>query len=116
MTLALGMITIDTADAEKLAGWWAEQLGGVITETNGGWYVVMKVEALPILMSFQKVEDPTPGKNKVHLDLHTDDDLDAEVDRWVDAGATSLGRRNAGEFHWVTLTDPDGNEFCIASE
>ena len=73
MTLALGMITIDTADAEKLAGWWAEQLGGVITETNGGWYVVVKVEALPVMMSFQKVEDPTPGKNKVHLDLMAED-------------------------------------------
>ena len=36
MTLALAMITIDTADAEKLAGWWSEQLGGVVTETNGG--------------------------------------------------------------------------------
>ena len=60
-------------------------------------------------LAFQKVDDPTPGKNKVHLDIHTDDDLDAEVARWTAAGATDLGTRNAGDFSWVTLADPDGN-------
>ena len=95
MTLSLAMITIDTADAEKLAGWWSEQLGGVITETNGGWYVIVKVESPPVLVSFQKVEDPTPGKNKVHLDLMTED-LDAEVERLLvrgrEPGGAARGR------------------------
>jgi predicted enzyme related to lactoylglutathione lyase len=63
-------------------------------------------------MGFQKVEDPTPGKNRLHLDLSAPD-LEAEVDRLVAAGASIVGRRDAGDFHWVTLTDPDGNEFCI---
>ena len=67
----------------------------------------------PGLLSFQKVDDPTPGKNRIHLDL-TADDLEAEVDRLLGAGATLVGRRGDESFRWVTLADPDGNEFCVA--
>jgi len=69
--------------------------------------------SLPLLVSFQKVDDPTPGKNKLHLDLVTDD-LEAAVDELVSAGAAVVARRNEG-FPWVTLTDPDGNEFCVSA-
>ena len=107
------MITIDTTDAERLAGWWAEQTGARITETNNGLYVVLAGGLLPLLLSFQKVDDPTPGKNKLHLDLVTDD-LEAAVDELVSAGAVVVARRNEG-FPWVTFTDPDGNEFCVSA-
>jgi len=113
MALTLGMITTDTTDAEALAAWWAEQTGATVGETNGGWYVLVSGGGLPCLMAFQKVEDPTPGKNRLHLDLTTDD-LDGEVDRLVDAGAAMVGRRGDETFRWVTLADPDGNEFCVA--
>jgi predicted enzyme related to lactoylglutathione lyase len=114
MTLKLGMVTIDTTDAEALAGWWAEQTGARITETHNGYYVVLG-GSLPVLVSFQKVDDPTPGKNKVHLDLVADD-LETEVDRLLRAGAGLVERRGDESFPWVTLTDPDGNEFCVASQ
>ena len=114
MTLRLGMVTIDTTDAERLAGWWAARLGAAVTETNGGWYVVLSGGGLPALLSFQKVDDPTSGKNKLHLDLVTDD-LEKAVDDLVGAGATVVGRRDEG-FPWVTLTDPDGNEFCVSAD
>jgi predicted enzyme related to lactoylglutathione lyase len=113
MTLRLGMLTIDTADAERLADWWAAQTGARITETNNGWYVVLAGGSLPLLLSFQKVDDPTPGKNKLHLDLVADD-LDTEVDRLLGAGAALVARRDEG-FPWVTLADPDGNEFCVSA-
>lgn len=112
MTLTIGMVTVDTRDAERLGGWWAEQLGTEVAQNHEGWFVV--VPAGPVLMAFQKVEDPTPGKNRWHLDL-TAEDLDAEVDRLVAAGATLVGRRGDAGFSWATLTDPDGNEFDIAS-
>ena len=79
-----------------------------------GFFLLVAGGSLPTQLAFQKVDDPTPGKNKLHVDIRTDGDLDAEVARWVEAGAISLGKRNAGDFHWVTLSDPDGNEFCIA--
>ncbi|WP_417233373.1 VOC family protein [Arthrobacter sp.] len=113
MTLTLGMVTIDTTDAETLARWWAGQTGAGITQTNDGWFVVLEGGGLPVMLAFQKVDAPTPGKNKIHLDLGTSD-LDAEVDRLVSAGATLVERRGDESFCWVTLADPQGNEFDVA--
>jgi hypothetical protein len=114
MTVSIASITFDSAEPEPLARWWAERFGAEITANMGGFFLIVAGGSLPTQLAFQKVGDPTPGKNKVHLDVHTDGDLDAEVARWVEAGATIVGKRNVGDFHWVTLTDPDGNEFCIA--
>ena len=75
--------------------------------------VARQMGGLPGLLSFQKVDDPTPGKNRIHLDL-TAEDLDAEVDRLLGAGATLVARRGDENFRWVTLADPDGNQFCVA--
>lgn len=113
MTLTLGMVTIDTTDAESLARWWAEQTGAAVSQANDGWFVVLEGGGLPVTLGFQKVEDPTPGKNRIHLDLGADD-LDAEVERLVAAGAGLVGRRGDEGFRWVTLADPQGNEFDVA--
>ena len=113
MTLSLGMITVDTTDAESLARWWAERLGATVQATNDGWFVVLEGGGLPTLLAFQKVEDPTPGKNRIHLDLGTED-LEAEAEALVAAGATLIARREESGFAWITLADPDGNQFCIA--
>lgn len=57
---------------------------------------------------FQKVAEPKTTKNRVHLDLRADD-VEAEVDRLVSLGAVELHRSG----WWVTLEDPEGNEFCV---
>lgn len=115
MTLKLGAITVDSADPEPIAAWWAERFGAQIVATNDGWFVTLKGGGLPGFLSFQKVPDPTPGKNKIHLDLMVEGDLDQAADELVAAGATLVGKRSAGDFGWVTLADPQGNEFCIAN-
>ncbi|KGN36352.1 glyoxalase [Knoellia subterranea KCTC 19937] len=107
------MITTDTTDAEGLATWWAEVTGAEITETNDGWYVIVKGGSLPVLLAFQKVEEPTPGKNRIHLDLTTED-LEGATEQLLARGATLVGRRGDENFRWHTLADPQGNEFCIA--
>lgn len=113
MSLSIGMVTVNTLDAETLANWWATQLGAETLATNDGWYVMLGGEGMPVRLAFQKVDDPTPGRNKIHLDL-VSDDLDAEVARLTQVGATEVAQRSAGDFRWVTLTDPDGNEFCVS--
>lgn len=115
MAVSIASITFDSTDPEPLARWWAERFGAEIIANMDGFFLLVAGGTLPTQLAFQKVEQPTPGKNKVHIDIHTDADLDAEAALWVEAGATSLGKRNAGDFEWVTLTDPDGNEFCIAA-
>lgn len=113
MSLTLGMVTTDVADAVSLATWWSEQFGAEISDPFGGAYVLVSGGTLPLTIAFQQVADPTPGKNRLHLDLRTAD-LDAEVDRLLSAGAGLVARRGDENFRWVTMTDPAGNEFCVA--
>lgn len=112
MTINLRMITVDTTDALALARWWAEQTGGRILFENEGWYVITELPG-GLRLSFQKVSDPTPGKNRIHLDLTTADPA-AEVDRLLQAGATKVADHEIDGFTWVVLADPDGNQFCVA--
>ena len=89
--MSIASITFDSTDPEPLARWWAERFDAEITANMDGFFVIVAGGSLPAQLAFQRVDDPTPGKNKLHLDVHTDDDLDAEVARWTEAGATSLG-------------------------
>ncbi|ORV86990.1 glyoxalase [Mycobacterium interjectum] len=115
MTLNVEMVTFDCSDPAGLAGWWAEQFGGTT-------HVILAEEFVAVIfpeglrLGFQKVPDPTPGKNRVHLDLGAAD-VDAEVARLTAAGATELGRHNFGDkFRWVVLADPEGNAFCVVRQ
>ncbi|MDZ5619743.1 VOC family protein [Nocardioides bizhenqiangii] len=114
MTLTLGMVTTDTTDPTGLAAWWSEQFGAEVADPFGGTFVLVSGGTLPLTVAFQLVEAPTPGKNRLHLDL-TAADLDAEVDRLLASGASLVERRGDENFRWVTLTDPAGNEFCVAA-
>ena len=62
----------------------------------------------------QWVPDIKREKNRLHLDLRTPD-LDAEVRRVLDLGATLLTSEAVTEdgWFWHILADPDGNEFCV---
>ena len=54
-------------------------------------------------------------KNRLHLDLRpVDGTREQEVERLLALGATQVAdyRRPDGG-GWVTLADPEGNEFCI---
>jgi predicted enzyme related to lactoylglutathione lyase len=112
MALKTENITFDTTDPEGLADWWARALDGQVNPIAPPFFVVVSRPEGPGL-AFQQVEDPTPGKNKVHLDFSTDD-VEAEVSRLVELGATETGRSSFGDFGWVVLADPDGNAFCVA--
>jgi hypothetical protein len=54
-------------------------------------------------------------KNRLHIDwVPTERTRDAEVDRVLALGATLYeDHRRPDGTGWVTLQDPEGNEFCI---
>lgn len=113
MTLSFGQISFDSTDPLPLAQWWADQVGGKIVAENEGWFVVVATEKRPWL-AFQKVEDPTPGKNRIHLDFGSNDPK-ADVERLIAAGASHVADHDMGGFAWTVLADPEGNQFCVAS-
>jgi hypothetical protein len=107
------MVTFDTTDPRRLAAWWADQTSGQIVADMEGFFVMV---ALPggFTLGFQKVGDPTPGKNKLHLDCGSVDPA-AEVERLIAAGATFVAKHDEDPtFAWTVLADPDGNQFCVA--
>jgi predicted enzyme related to lactoylglutathione lyase len=69
------------------------------------------------LILFINVPDEKVVKNRLHFDLRpVDRSREAEVARLVQLGATEVAdfRRPDGS-GWITLTDPEGNEFCVLS-
>lgn len=109
--MSVGMITFDTADAVGLAAWWARQTGGTVSDESEGWFVTVTSDG-PTL-GFQRVDDPTPGKNRLHLDLSVEDRV-ATVAALLADGATCVAEHDMGTFRWTVMADPDGNQFCIA--
>jgi predicted enzyme related to lactoylglutathione lyase len=114
MALKAENITFDCTDPERLAEWWARALDGQVNPVAPPFFVTVSRSEGPGL-AFQKVDDPTPGKNRVHIDFAASD-MEAEVKRLVELGASETGRHSFGDdFQWVVLADPDGNAFCIAA-
>jgi hypothetical protein len=72
----------------------------------------------------QRVPEPKTVKNRVHLDLNVSggasvpierrrEQVDAEVERLVDIGATRLRAVEELGVYWVVMQDPEANEFCV---
>jgi hypothetical protein len=109
-------ITFDCGDARALAGFWS-----VLT----GWNVyfdddpeVVVAPSFPYSgtgMLFIPVPEGKTAKNRVHLDIAPETGTrDELVEVAVGAGATLLAdHRNDDGSGWVTLADPEGNEFCV---
>ncbi|CAL9652879.1 VOC family protein [Streptomyces sp. NPDC090994] len=111
MTLEWEQVIVDSADPEALGRWWAEALGWVVVDDSSGVYEIRpEPDRLPGLL-FVPVPDAKTVKNRLHLDFRPVDQA-AEVARLL-----ALGARRAdvgqGEQSWVTMTDPEGNEFCV---
>ena len=115
MPLTLKHVTFDSADARRLASWWAEFLRGEVHDSTDGWYVLVQAPGTSVeYLGFQRVDDPTGGKNRLHLDLTAGPDRVAEVERALSLGATTVADHEVGGFRWTVLADPDGNQFCIS--
>ncbi|AEW98848.1 VOC family protein [Streptantibioticus cattleyicolor] len=65
---------------------------------------------------FQNVPEGKSGKNRLHLDIHSEPGTrDALVARLETLGATRDREVDQGPAgHWWIMRDPEGNEFCVA--
>ena len=109
------LIVIDCADLDRSAAFWSAVLGYTASPAATGAYRGLEPESgAGIDVLLQRVPDVKGQKNRLHLDLRTPD-LDAEVRRVLDLGATLLTSEPVSEdgWSWHILGDPDGNEFCV---
>jgi|ERR1700677_965187 predicted enzyme related to lactoylglutathione lyase len=108
-------LSFDARDAQVAASFWAGALGRAVADgASGDNAAVTPDPAIPgSRISFHRVPEGKTVKNRVHIDLISTD-FDAEVDRLIGLGATKLNevKKDTGA-HWVTLADPEGNEFDL---
>ncbi len=115
VTTRVHNVTIDCADARRLADFYAALLDREVVFDEGAWVVVgRKAPGEPNLV-FQRVPDPTPGKARMHLDVHTDD-VEAATAKAEGLGATRGEDVAELGMSWRTMRDPEGNPFCIAPD
>lgn len=137
-------VTFDSADPHALADWWADALKweaepsdeefirrmvaqgyatdddttthrGVLVWKAGAAIRHPEGPAAAPRVLFQWVPEPKTVKNRVHLDLRVgEDDPEAVVAAMVAKGAAVSHREQQGPHTWVTLRDPEGNEFCVS--
>ncbi|MFE2345412.1 VOC family protein [Kitasatospora cineracea] len=113
MALEWEQIMVDSADPITLGRWWAEALGWVVVdETEEIIEIRPEPDRMPGLL-FVPVPESKTTKNRLHPDFRPDDQ-EAEVSRLISLGARRVDPVQDGQ-HWVTLLDPEGNEFCVLS-
>jgi len=126
MTIRIASVTLDCTDALVVGRFWSAALdrpldpGGssefaaiafAERRDTTGWAPVDRLDGVTWL--FVQVPEPKSAKNRLHLDLAADDPV-AEVDRLVSLGATHVADREEFGYRWTVLTDPEGNELCVA--
>jgi hypothetical protein len=143
-TMATGIqITVDCADPDRLAAFWAAVLNYEVQPPPEGfasWPDFLQAQGIPEAdwpqvsaivdpagqgprIFFQHVPEPKTVKNRVHLDVNisagsasTADRrtrIDAAVERWLSLGASRLQTVAQHDEYWVVMQDPEGNEFCV---
>jgi Glyoxalase-like domain len=119
MTLRWQCVVVDCADPEPVASFWQAALGWRRTHVSadGGEIVLEPPEGSPEDgvspdLLFVRVPDPTPGKNRLHLDLRPTDQA-AEVARLEALGATRVDVGQGEGSSWMVMADVAGNEFCV---
>jgi predicted enzyme related to lactoylglutathione lyase len=108
-------ITVDCADAAVVGRFWETVLGWPLeVEDDGSAGFLANPQGGPNLL-FQHVPEPKRVKNRMHLDLQpTGRTSDEEVERLAASGGTVVGdHRRPDGTGWVTMADPEGNEFCV---
>jgi len=118
-------LAIDCADPDVLARFWCSVLDYEVQDEDDGFVAIgpaaipggeNHLGPVPPMLTFAHVPEGKTVKNRVHLDVNpTDRSQDEEIARLIGLGATVVND-NRPEFGWVTLADPEGNEFDVLAD
>ncbi|MBG0814714.1 VOC family protein [Planomonospora sp. ID82291] len=113
--IAIDYVTFDCARPYELAAFWREATGFEFSPGTGA----DDDEVLlcgTVNLLFIRVPEGKAVKNRVHLDVTGSEGStrDREVERLLALGAAVQSDRRAPDGSgWVTMLDPEGNEFCV---
>jgi predicted enzyme related to lactoylglutathione lyase len=107
-------VSFEARDANRAATFWAAALGGTVTAGGSSKNAVVEAPngtASGLRIGFHAVPEDKTVKNRMHFDLIATE-FAVELERLIGLGATALNEVRNGA-HWVTLSDPEGNEFDL---
>ena len=105
-------IVIDCADPEALAEFWADALHYTKVGMFEPYFVLMSPERAHPPVMLQKVSEAKVGKARIHFDLRVPD-IETEAQRLEAIGAKRIDIGQGDNPGWITMADPEGNEFCV---
>jgi predicted enzyme related to lactoylglutathione lyase len=119
MSISVLAISFDAHNAVRLAHFWAEALHRTVDDGATDDFASIAGDADsrlgPVLM-FHKVPEGKTVKNRLHFDLQATDVV-ADADRLTSLGAQQIRSLAENNNRWISLRDPEGNEFdLVASE
>ena len=136
-------VTVDAADPNRLAEFWAFALGYILqppaegfetwealadaldlsAEDRERYSAVVDPQGIGPRVLFQKVPEDKIVKNRWHLDIDIvdrslpedqhDRNREAKIKALIARGATEIERFDEPVGKWVVMTDPEENEFCV---
>jgi predicted enzyme related to lactoylglutathione lyase len=122
MTSRISHTSFDAIDAYAQSLFWSRVLDFAEdpddpNEPGHEECMIMSPDRSQLLLFITVPDGKKKVKNRVHLDLRpVDRTREQETERILALGASQLAdhRRPDGS-GWITLADPEGNEFCILS-
>ena len=127
-------VTFDAASPRELGRFWAEALGYVDQPPPLGYdswedaldamgidrsdpdraFAIVDPDGVGPRLFFQRVPEPKSAKNRMHLDVRAaPDQLPARAAALVALGARLVAEVDETGGHFITMLDPEGNEFCL---
>ncbi|MEP7024262.1 MAG: VOC family protein [Actinomycetota bacterium] len=121
MTSRISHTSFDALDAYKQSVFWSQVLDFIEdpddpNEPEHEECMISSRDKSQVLL-FITVPDSKTVKNRVHLDLRpADRTREEETERIIALGASLVAdHRTPSGSGWITLADPEGNEFCVLS-
>lgn len=111
----LAHFVIDVDDLDRGTAFWLAALDAAEEPVNPGSRHVYRRLRLPdadIRVLLQSTSDSKAGKERMHLDIETDD-VEAEVVRLETLGATRWDHQQERGYDFWVMQDPWNNEFCV---
>lgn len=106
---------IDVDDLEEGVKFWSAALDATeeeLSENSRSVYRRLKLPDSDVRILLQRTADPKTHKQRMHLDLETDD-IEAEVRRLETLGATRYDHQQERGYRFWVLKDPWENQFCV---
>ncbi|WP_035957504.1 VOC family protein [Parafrankia sp. EUN1f] len=139
-TIKQFQVTFDCAEPERVARFWCEVLGYVVSPPSKGfatwddfnrsrfpedqcsWFACIDPSGVGPRLFFQRVPEGKVAKNRLHLDVRVGPGLvgeerlatlEAECARLVVLGAVRMRLLYDGHDSCIVMQDIEGNEFCL---